>query len=97
MGTQSQTIDNTIKLIGEFFSPGASLLLDGKILPGTGHLVSGLLLRAAIEPIGYGLVIANSYSSSTTGKNLIKHFIKEKNVDVTEEKPAETVEAVIQS
>ena len=74
--------------------------MDGKILPGTGHLIAGLLLRTAIGPIGYGLVIANSYSSSTTGKNLFKHFIREKKtegVDTTKEKPAETVEVVAQS
>ena len=100
METQSQTVNNAIKLVGEYFAPGASLLMDGKILPGTGHLIAGLLLRIAIGPIGYGLVIANSYSSSTTGKNLFKHFIREKKAEVTEateEKPIETVEAVAQS
>ena len=100
METQSQTVNNAIKLVGEYFAPGASLLIDGKILPGTGHLIAGLLLRTAIGPIGYGLVIANPYSSSTTGKNLLKHFIREKKVesaDTSEEMPIETVEAVVQS
>jgi hypothetical protein len=90
METQSKTTENALKLLGEYFAPGASLLMDGKILPGTAHLIAGLLLRSAIGPIGYGLVIANSYSSSTTSKSLLRHFIKEK-AEPAEEKaePAE--------
>lgn len=68
--------------------------MDGKILPGTAHLIAGLLLRTAIGPIGYGLVIANSYSSSTTNKSLFRHFIKEKKVEPAEEQTVETVDAV---
>ena len=95
MENQTKITDNAIKLFGEYFAPGASLLMDGKILPGAAHLVVGILLRTAIGPIGYGLVIANSYASSTTGKNLIKQFIKEKKVNpAEEEKPVEVVEAV---
>jgi hypothetical protein len=100
METQGQTIDNAIKLVGEYFAPGASLLMDGKILPGTGHLIAGLLLRTAIGPIGYGLVIANSYSTSTTGKNLLKHFIREKKAESSEsseEKTIAVVEPVVQA
>jgi hypothetical protein len=96
METPSKATDNAIKLVGEYFAPGASLLIDGKILPGTAHLVAGLLLRSAIGPIGYGLVIANSYASSVTGRNLLKQFTKKK-----AEKPAvenstvpEVVEAI---
>lgn len=95
MDTQVKVPDNAIKLVGEFFAPGASLLLDGKILPGTAHLVVGFLLRSAIGPVGYGLVVANSYASSTTGKNLLKQFIKDKKVEPAAEKPTtEVVEAV---
>jgi hypothetical protein len=94
MENQVSVTDNAIKLVGEAFAPGASLLMDGKILPGTAHLVTGLLLRSVIGPIGYGLVIANSYASSTTGRNLLKQFTKPKKVESSEEKPAEVVEAV---
>lgn len=94
MDTQVRVPDNAIKLVGEFFAPGASLLLDGKILPGTAHLIAGFLLRGLIGPIGYGLVIANSYATSTTGKNLLKQLIKEKEIEPAAEKSEEVVEAV---
>jgi hypothetical protein len=95
METQNKVADNAIKLLGECFAPGASLLIDGKILPGAAHLVVGTLLRLAIGPVGYGLVIANSYASSTTGKNLFKQFIKEKSDKPAEEKPVEVAEPVL--
>ena len=96
METSSKATDNAIKLVGEYLAPGASLLIDGKILPGTAHLVAGLLLRTAIGPLGYGLVIANSYSCSVTGKNLLKQFTKKKAEQPEADKPAvaEVVEAV---
>jgi hypothetical protein len=94
METQNKVADNAIKLLGEYFAPGASLLIDGKILPGAAHLVVGSLLRIAIGPVGYGLVIANSYSSSTTGKNLFRQFIKEKSGKPEEATSVEVVEAV---
>jgi hypothetical protein len=96
MEMPSKVTDNAIKLVGEYFAPGASLLIDGKILPGTAHLVAGLLLRSAIGPIGYGLVIANSYASSITGRNLLKQFAKKNNEKTAADKPAvaEVVEAV---
>lgn len=96
MDMPSKATDNAIKLVGEYFAPGASLLIDGKILPGTAHLVTGLLLRSAIGPIGYGLVIANSYASSVTGRNLLKQFVKKKTTESTADTPAvtEVVEAV---
>lgn len=88
MDTPSKATDNAIKLVGEFLAPGASLLIDGKILPGTAHLVTGLLLRTAIGPIGYGLVMANSYASSVTGKNLLRQFSKKKTGEHADHKPA---------
>jgi hypothetical protein len=92
--SQSKTTENAIKLFGEYFAPGASLLMDGKILPGTAHLIAGLLLRTAIGPIGYGLVIANSYSSSITNKNLFRHFINKKKGEPIVVTPTEDVEPV---
>ncbi|MBL8970963.1 MAG: hypothetical protein JNK56_10305 [Myxococcales bacterium] len=71
-----QTIDSAIKLLGEAFVPGASLLMDGKIVPGCAHLIVGTWAKAAIGPVGAALVIANSYSESTTGKSLLKHLSK---------------------
>jgi len=68
------TTTNALKLLGEVFVPGASQFLDGKIVSGGAHLIAGLAARALLGPIGLVLVVANSYSSSTTGKNLIKQF-----------------------
>ena len=70
----SQTAHNAIRLIGEAILPGASLLMDGKIVQGGLHLLAGAVARVALGPIGYVAVIANSYSSSTTGKNLLQQF-----------------------
>ena len=81
----THTVHNAVKLVGEAFVPGASLLLDGKILPGAAHLLVGVVAGMALGPIGWGLVIANSYASSVTGKNLLKQFTKphtEKKVEV---------------
>lgn len=99
MDLSNKTTENTIKLVSEYFAPGASLLIDGKILPGAGHLVLGLLLRSAIVPlgpIGYGLVMANSYASSVTGKNLFRQFSKKSKDEAPDAQPEtpEVVEAV---
>ncbi|MCX4246653.1 DUF6072 family protein [Paraliomyxa miuraensis] len=74
MDEQNNTVNNAIKLIGESFAPGASLLMDGKILPGAAHLLVGMWTRAVLGPVGLGLVMANSYATSTTGKSLLKQF-----------------------
>lgn len=71
---KQQTIDNAIKLLGEVFVPGASLLMDGKIVSGSAHLIVGSWAKAALGPVGLAVVIANSYSESSTGKSLLKHF-----------------------
>lgn len=68
------TIDNAIKLLGEAALPGASLLIDGKIGIGGLHLIAGAWAKAAIGPVGAAIVMANSYSESVTGKNLLKHL-----------------------
>lgn len=62
---------NAIKLLGETVVPGASLLLDGNLASGGAHFLIGALARATLGPIGVALVIANSYSRSTTGKGLL--------------------------
>ena len=65
---------NAVKLIGEAFLPGASLLMDGKIANGGVHVIAGMIAKALLGPVGAVLVIANSYSNSTTGKNVLKQF-----------------------
>ncbi len=70
------TAENAVKLVGEAFVPGASLLMDGKILSGGAHLLIGTWAKMALGPVGLALVIANSYSTSVTGKSLLKQFAK---------------------
>ena len=82
----SHTVENAVKLVGESVVPGASLLMDGKILAGGAHMVLGAWARMALGPVGLALVIANSYAQSTTGKNLLKQFTKTE----AEPKPATT-------
>jgi len=76
MDNQNNTVDNAIRLVGESFAPGASLLMDGNILSGAAHLLVGMWSRAVLGPLGLGLVMANSYATSTTGKNLLQQFTK---------------------
>lgn len=67
-------IGRSIKMLGETVAPGASLVLDGEILPGAAHLVGGLVARWAFGPVGWLLVAANSYSKSVTGRSLTEHL-----------------------
>ncbi|HEX3127578.1 MAG TPA: DUF6072 family protein [Thermoanaerobaculia bacterium] len=67
-------IGRSVKILGETVAPGASLVLDGKILPGAAHLIGGLVARWAFGPIGWLLVAANSYSKSVTGRSLPGHL-----------------------
>jgi hypothetical protein len=71
---QSPSTKNAIKLAGEAILPGASLLMDGQILHGGLHLLAGAVAKAFLGPVGIAVVIANSYSNSTTGKNLLEQF-----------------------
>ena len=71
------TTQNAVKLVGEAVVPGASLLMDGKILQGGAHFLAGAAAKVFLGPIGVALVIANSYAKSTTGKNLLKQFTKD--------------------
>ena len=72
--SSSVVIGRGIKIIGETVVPGASLVLDGKLLPGAAHLVGGLVARWAFGPVGWLLVAANSYSKSVTGRSLTEHL-----------------------
>ena len=71
-----QTLDNALKLFGEAVVPGASLLMEGKIVSGSAHFIVGSWAKASLGPVAAAVVMANSYSESATGKSLIKHFAK---------------------
>ncbi|HEX7645525.1 MAG TPA: DUF6072 family protein [Burkholderiaceae bacterium] len=63
------------KLLGEVvLTPGASLLLDGEIKSGMGHVLAGLVARTVLGVPGMILVAADSYSTSVTGKSLLAHI-----------------------
>jgi hypothetical protein len=61
-----------LKIAGESVAPGASLLLDGKVVSGVVHFFAGMLARAAFGPVGMLLVAADSYSKSVSGKGLLE-------------------------
>jgi hypothetical protein len=90
----SSTTQNAVKLVGEAVLPGASLLMDGKILQGGAHLLVGAAAKAFLGPIGVALVIANSYAKSTTGKNLLKQFTKEDSVKAEHPHPVSTTTVI---
>jgi hypothetical protein len=69
------TVENAVKLASEgLIAPGTSLLLDGDFRGGGAHVVAGLVAKALLGPIGWVLVAADSFSKSTTGKNVYQHF-----------------------
>jgi hypothetical protein len=70
-----KVLKNGLKLVGEMFVPGTSLLLDEKIRPGVTHVAVGLLARVVWGVPGLMLVAANSFSQSVTGKSLIANLI----------------------
>jgi hypothetical protein len=72
--TNSSVFANGVKLVGETFIPGASLMLDGKLGNGAAHAVAGLGARIVLGPIGLVLVAADSYSKSVSGKYLWDHL-----------------------
>ena len=77
--TQTETsglnaITNGAKLFGETLLPGTSLLMDGQFVDGIAHSVVGLAARVALGPLGLVLVCADSFSKSTTDKNLWDHI-----------------------
>lgn len=73
--TTSEKAVNVAKLVGEVVvTPGASLLVDGKIAAGGLHVVLGVAARVFLGVPGILLVAANSYSKSVTKKSLLQHI-----------------------
>jgi len=68
------TVGRAVKLAGEAITPGASLILDGKLKLGLMHALAAGVARAVLGPIGIGLVALNSYSKSTSGKHLYERL-----------------------
>jgi hypothetical protein len=64
---------NGVKLVGEAFVPGASLLMDGKVVNGAAHVAAGIGIKMLIGPVGLLLAAADSYSKSVTNKYLWDH------------------------
>jgi hypothetical protein len=72
-------VNNAVKLAGEgLIAPGTSLLLDGDIKAGAGHVVAGLAAKALLGPVGWLLVAASSFAKSTTGKSLYENLAPKK-------------------
>lgn len=63
-------LTNGVKLLGEVFLPGASLLMDGKFADGAAHAVVGLGARLMFGPLGGFVVSADSFSKSVADRNL---------------------------
>jgi hypothetical protein len=70
----NQAVENGVKLVGESFLPGTSLMMDGDIRGGLAHAALGLLASAVLGPVALFAVAADSYSRSVTGKGLIDHL-----------------------
>ena len=73
-GGQQDAVKNGVRLASEFFVPGGSQFLDGKVGSGAVHAVAGLVAKALIGPPGWILAAANSYSKSCSDKNLLELF-----------------------
>lgn len=86
----NQVVENGVKLVGESFLPGTSLMMDGNIKGGLAHAALGLLAKAALGPVAWFAVAADSYSRSVTGKGLIDHLSSAS--PVTPPGPGPTVE-----
>jgi hypothetical protein len=70
----NQVVENGVKLVGETLLPGTSLMIDGNIKDGLAHAALGLLARAALGPVAWFAIAADSYSRSVTGKGLIDNL-----------------------
>jgi hypothetical protein len=87
----SKVFANGVKLVGEAFLPGASLLLDGNLGNGVVHAVVGFGARLALGPVGFIVVAADSFSKSVTEKYLREHVteaVQTKSVPASEATPA---------
>ena len=72
-GDAGQVFTHGVKLAGDtLLAPGTSLLLEGRVIEGSLHVIVGVAARALLGPIGWLAVAANSYASATTGKNLLQ-------------------------
>ena len=72
-GDAGQVFTHGVKLAGDtLLVPGTSLLLEGRVVEGSLHVIAGLAARTLLGPIGWLAVAANSYASATTGKNLLQ-------------------------
>ena len=86
----STELKNGIKAASEaFVVPGSSLIIDGDVKNGALHLAGGLAARSLLGPIGWGLVAADSFSLSVSGKHIHQHFYTRK---AAPESVEETVE-----
>jgi hypothetical protein len=74
MANDFQVLSNGVKLLGEtLVTPGASLVLDGRIGSGLVHGALGLAATAIlgpVAPIARILLSINSYSQSVTDRNI---------------------------
>jgi hypothetical protein len=73
MEDTAEVIKNGVKIVGETFLPGASLLLDGNLPNGALHAAVGIGARMILGPIGLILVAADSYSKSVSQKYIWEH------------------------
>ena len=76
MANEDNTIQNAVKLAGEYILPGGSNLINGDIKQGAIHAILGLAARAAFGLPGLLLVSANSYSKATTGRHLTENLTR---------------------
>jgi hypothetical protein len=67
-------VENGVKMVGERFLPGTSLMIDGDIKGGLAHAALGVVALVALGPLGWFAVAADSYAKSVTGKGLIDHL-----------------------
>ena len=67
-------VENGVKMVGERFLPGTSLMIDGEIKSGLAHAALGVVALMTVGPLGWFAVAADSYAKSVTGKGLIDHL-----------------------
>lgn len=74
MANEDNSLQNAVKLAGEYLVPGGSNLINGDIKQGAIHAVLGIAARAAFGLPGLLIVCANSYSKATTGRHLTENL-----------------------